>query len=443
MLPSSVAVIGLGYIGLPTAAILANSGLDVTGVDIDPKTVEVINRGHVPFVEQGLDVAVQRAVSSGRLRAQAEMPHAEAYIIAVPTPLGEGYTADLSAVEAAADAIASTLTGGELIVLESTSPPGTTQAIAARMHNARPDLAAGGASNRPALQFAHCPERVLPGRIMEEIVRNDRVVGGLTGEASARTAELYAVFCRGDILTTSAGTAEMVKLAENSYRDVNIAFANELSMIGEAVGVDVWEVISLANRHPRVDILRPGPGVGGHCIAIDPWFLVSAAPDVARLVRQARETNVEKTRHVIEQIVAAAGGAHRSGVSILGLAFKADVGDLRESPAIEVAQRIAAKLSDQPILVCDPNIDRLPSELATFANIELVDTTAAVSGSGTVALLVDHQEFLSLESSIPADAVTIDTRGIWTPDRPSRLRSEDRAVGKEPAAQRPEAWRTS
>ena len=291
---NTIAVIGLGYIGLPTAAVLATHGADVVGVDINQATVDAVNRGEVPFVEPDLEIAVAGAVSQGRLRADTRTPRADAYIVAVPTPFADGYAADLSYIEAAADAVADQLTGDELVILESTSPPGATRRMADRILMRRPDLSLDGSDGRPVVHVAHCPERVLPGRVMVELVTNDRIVGGLTSEAAERAKALYHSFCQGEIMVTDAMTAEMAKLVENSYRDVNIAFANELSTISSRLGVDVWELIRLANHHPRVNILAPGPGVGGHCIAVDPWFIVASAPEDAHLIRTAREVNDAK-----------------------------------------------------------------------------------------------------------------------------------------------------
>ena len=318
-----IAVVGLGYIGLPTAIVLARAGAEVIGVDVSEPTVESVNRGQAPFVEEGLGQALADVVAQGRLRAQGTTPWAEVYVIAVPTPVtGPEHHADLSFVEEACRAIAPRLTGGELIVLESTCPPGTTARMAQDLLGERPDLSLDGAGGRPVIHVAHCPERVLPGRIMEEMVSNDRIIGGLTTRATQMAAEVYSTFCRGELLLTDATTAEMAKLAENSFRDVNIAFANELATVCDRLGVDVWELIDLANRHPRVNILRPGPGVGGHCIAVDPWFLISAVPEQARLMSTAREVNDARPAQVIEQVVEAVEGLDAPVVAALGLAFQ-------------------------------------------------------------------------------------------------------------------------
>jgi len=409
----TVAVVGLGYIGLPTAAVLASCGARVVGVDVNADTVAAVNAGQVPFVEPDLDAAVSEAVRSGGLRAQAVPPPADVYIIAVPTPFAAGHRPDLSYVEAACDAIAVALTGGELVVLESTSPPGTTQLVADRIMIARKDLSADGSDNRPQVHFAHAPERVLPGRIMHELVANDRIVGGLTPVATERARALYGSFCKGKILMTDALTAEMSKLVENSYRDVNIAFANELSVICDQMGIDVWELIELANHHPRVDILRPGPGVGGHCIAVDPWFIVAAEPKHSRLIRTAREVNDSKPGWVVDRVVAAAERYRKPRIACLGLAFKADVDDLRESPAIEVVRQISEQLPNALIEVVEPHVSALPEEL--LGKAKLGRLWQSVETADVVVLLVDHSEFkgegLNL-GSIPGKAI-IDTRGTW------------------------------
>ena len=306
---SSAAVVGLGYIGLPTAVSLATGGLEVTGVDTNPGIVERVNRGEAPFAEPDLSVAVSGAVAMGRLRAQREMPQADAYVIAVPTPFTEGHRADLSFIMAAAGAIADVLRGGEVIVLESTAPPGTTRRVSELIAARRPDLHLPHVPDvAPDVHVAHCPERVLPGRIMIEIATNDRVIGGLSPACAARAVELYRTFCHGELIVTDAASAEMAKLAENAYRDVNIAFANELSLICQRLGLDVGEIRQMANHHPRVEILRPGPGVGGHCIAVDPWFIVESAPDLARLTRTARAVNDHMPEHT-------AGLSRRSSMS--------------------------------------------------------------------------------------------------------------------------------
>ncbi len=405
-----VAVIGLGYIGLPTAAILATNGLDVVGVDVNQKTVDAVNRGEVPFVEPDLGVHVAGAVSQGKLRAVTSTPSAEAYIVAVPTPFRDDHSADLSYIEAAARGIAPQLKGGELVILESTSPPGATEHLARYILDLRPDLSLDDSDGRAAILVAHCPERVLPGRVMIELVTNDRIVGGITMAAAEAAKDLYGVFCQGEILTTDAVTAEMAKLVENSYRDVNIAFANELSVISDKLGIDVWELIRLANHHPRVNILQPGPGVGGHCIAVDPWFIVAAAPEEARLIRTAREVNDAKPRWVVDKVLHALEGLPADAeVGLLGLAFKANIDDLRESPAIAITETLAAELGGRRINVSEPHIGELPKSLSALTNVHLSED--AVERSQVVVLLVDHDEFKALPAAEFEGKYVIDTRG--------------------------------
>ncbi|MEC5178758.1 UDP-N-acetyl-D-mannosaminuronic acid dehydrogenase [Arthrobacter sp. CG_A4] len=409
----TVAVIGLGYIGLPTAAILAGNGIHVIGVDVNPDTVESVNRGELPFVEPDLASYVAGAVSQHKLSASAETPAVQAYIVAVPTPFNTDHTADVTYIKAAARAIAPQLVGGELVILESTSPPGTTQLLGDYLVSLRPDLSLDGAHGKPSIHVAHCPERVLPGRIMIELVTNDRIVGGLTPEAARLAKALYAVFCQGEILVTDAATAEMAKLVENSYRDVNIAFANELSVISDKLGINVWELIKLANHHPRVNILQPGPGVGGHCIAVDPWFIVAAAPEEARLIRQARETNDSKPDWVVKKVQEAVGETVAPKIAVLGLAFKANIDDLRESPAVAIVEKLSAKLDGAELLVVEPHVDQLPRQLAGLSNVVLQDLDAAVAAADAVLLLVDHDDFREMDLQLMADKHVFDTRGIW------------------------------
>jgi UDP-N-acetyl-D-mannosaminuronic acid dehydrogenase len=409
----SVAVIGLGYIGLPTAAILASNGIPVIGVDVSDKHVDAVNRGEVPFVEPDLATHVAGAVSQGLLRAQKQTPHATTYIIAVPTPFRDGHRPDLSYIDAATDAIIPQLQGGELLILESTSPPGTTKHIAGRVLAARPDLSMDGSDDRPVVQFAHAPERVLPGRVMIELVTNDRIIGGLTRDAAERARDLYAVFCRADLHLTDATTAEMAKLTENSFRDVNIAFANELSIISEKIGIDVWELIELANKHPRVNILQPGPGVGGHCIAVDPWFIVDAAPEQSDLIRTAREVNDSKPEYVINRTLEKAGRFKEPVVAALGLAFKPDIDDLRESPALNIVKEIAGRLPEAEILAVEPNVTELPDALTGLENVQFSETENAISRADVILLLVDHTSFKTMDRDLLTEKIVIDTRGTW------------------------------
>lgn len=407
-----VAVIGLGYIGLPTAALLASYGWSVCGVDVSPKVVETVNAGRVHIEERDLDRLVHEAIAARTLVAAREVPTASFYMIAVPTPLGPGKTPDISYVEAAARAIAPKIRPGACVIVESTSPVGTTERVGAIIAEARPDLVVPreGSEEDADIALAYCPERVLPGRIVTELVHNDRVIGGVTPACAARAAVLYTSFVKGDCLTTTARVAETVKLVENAFRDVNIAFANELSMIADVIGVDVWEVIRLANRHPRVHILQPGPGVGGHCIAVDPWFLVAGAPEAARLVRTAREVNDHKALHTEAKIRALIEAAPGSKVALLGLAFKPDIDDFRESPALAIAASLARSHGEK-ILVVEPFAETLPAAFdGTGAQLMMLD--AALDAAEVVVVLVDHTAFRHLAPADLAGKLVFDTRGM-------------------------------
>ena len=409
-----IAVVGLGYIGLPTATVLATRGIQVVGVDVNSRIVEAISRGETPFIEPDLAVAVSGAVAMGRLSVARDMPEADAFIIAVPTPFNPDHTADLSYVQAAAEQVATKLKPGDIVVLESTSPPGTTEKVSRWIGAVRPDLRMPHIVGASAdIYVAHCPERVLPGRIMIEMITNNRVVGGLTSSCAIKVASIYRVFSQGEILLTDAASAEMAKLVENAYRDVNIAFANELSLITESLRLDVWEVIRLANQHPRVNVLSPGPGVGGHCIPVDPWFIVAAAPHLAKLIRTAREVNDHKPHHVADQVIAKAGRFRSPSIACLGLTFKANVDDIRESPAIEVVELIANALPEVEIMVADPYVDELPPRLQSNANLRLANGGDAVDQADIIVLLVEHDAFKALRHTRHNGKVIYDTRGGW------------------------------
>ena len=379
-----VCVIGLGYIGLPTAALLATHGYDVVGVDLNAHAVDTINQGRIHIVEPDLDAFVRAAVFAGKLKAHTTPQAGDIYMICVPTPFHEGQgipQPNIDYVMKAAGSIASLLKQGDLVILESTSPVGTTQLISEELAKAGVDI--------NQIHIAYCPERVLPGKIMTELVANDRVVGGLTVAATSAVAAFYQSFVRGAVFETDAKTAEMCKLTENSFRDVNIAFANELSMICAKQGIDVWNLIALANRHPRVNILQPGAGVGGHCIAVDPWFIIARDPENARLMRTAREVNNDKTQWVIEQIKAAAGAAEaclgrKPKIACLGLAFKPDIDDLRESPAVQIA--LALEQSGFDIVAVEPNIE-------THERFKIMGLDAFFGQADVIAVLVRHREF--------------------------------------------------
>ncbi|MDU1461397.1 MAG: UDP-N-acetyl-D-mannosamine dehydrogenase [Corynebacterium sp.] len=412
----TVAFVGLGYIGLPTAVVMANAGSKVIGIDVNAENVKRINRGEVTFVEPSLQEELGKALNSGRFFATTQQVHADTYIVAVPTPFTESYDVDMTFIYAAAEDIAPQLTGDELVILESTSPPQSTAKMAERILELRPDLAADGTENRegkPVVYFAHCPERILPGNAIAELKTNDRIIGGQTPEATRRAAELYATFCSGELLPTNAVTAEMAKLTENSFRDVNIAFANELSLICDNLGINVWELIDLANHHPRVNILQPGPGVGGHCIAVDPWFIVAADPFNAKLIHAARKVNDNKPAWVINKVKQAVKNTNASTIAVLGLAFKANVDDLRQSPALNIAVDLAEELPDISLLAVEPNITELPKRLKGFDNITLTNCDDALRIAEVLVLLVDHNEFKEISKVDIADKTVIDTKGLW------------------------------
>ncbi|MBW4651616.1 MAG: UDP-N-acetyl-D-mannosamine dehydrogenase [Kaiparowitsia implicata GSE-PSE-MK54-09C] len=409
-----ISVVGLGYIGLPTAAVLAARGATVIGVDINEATVATINSGRIHITEPDLDGVVYAAVSRGHLRAVLTPEPADVFVIAVPTPFKGNHEPDLSYIEAAARAIAPVLRQGNLVILESTSPVGTTKSLAGWLSAARPDLVFPSPDGDSGdVDIAYCPERVLPGKIIKELVENDRIIGGLSPRAADRAAEVYGLFVTGTIFKTNARTAEMCKLVENAFRDVNIAFANELSVICDRLQIDVWELIALANRHPRVNILQPGPGVGGHCIAVDPWFIVNTAPEQARIIRMAREINDDKPRYVIDQIRAAGSAFERPRIACLGLAFKADIDDLRESPALFIVEQLAQEdLGD--LLVVEPYIDVLPRSIATRTNVRLMDVHRAIAEADIVVLLVNHKAFKELDPQLLEGKNLLDTRGAWS-----------------------------
>jgi len=414
----TISVIGLGYIGLPTAAVFASKGKKVVGVDINARAVETINRGAIHIVEPDLDQVVHAAVTRGDLRATTQPEAADAFLIAVPTPFKDEHQPDLRFVKAAAESIAPVLKKGDLVILESTSPVGSTEQMADWLAAARPDLRFPQHSDTPDIFVAYCPERVLPGQVMVELINNDRVIGGMTPACSARASELYRLFLKGECVETNARTAEMCKLTENSFRDVNIAFANELSLICADQGINVWELIALANRHPRVNILQPGPGVGGHCIAVDPWFIVAQNPELARLIRTAREVNDAKPQWVLDQVKTALAdcltqtGKRASDITIacFGLAFKPNIDDLRESPAVGVAQKIAEWHSGTTWVV-EPHIEQLADALADKA--VLVSAGQALEQADILVMLVDHRAFRAIDAASVQQNWIVDTKGVW------------------------------
>ncbi len=386
-----ICVIGLGYIGLPTAALLANRGYVVHGVDVVQSTVDTINNGNIHIVEPGLDTFVRSAVQSGMLKADLKPVEADVFIIAVPTPFHEGYVPNVDYIVSATKAIAPYIKAGDIVILESTSPVGTTDMME--------DVLKEEGVDTSTLYIAHCPERVLPGRIMIELVENDRIVGGTTPEATEATVAFYNTFVEGEVLSTDAKTAEMAKLTENSFRDTNIAFANELSILCDKFNIDVWELIALANRHPRVNILQPGAGVGGHCIAVDPWFIVHAGGEDAKMIRTAREVNTYKTEWSIEKIKNAAlkfenENGRKAKVACMGLAFKPDIDDLRESPALYITRRLIADGLD--VLAVEPNIEN-------FTEFDIVDYKDALAQADVITFLVAHKEFKGLDIKTDLD----------------------------------------
>lgn len=406
-----VAMVGLGYIGLPTAALMASRGLEVIGVDINQSTVDTINAGNVHIVEPDLDIVVRSTVTTGNLRATTVMEKADAFLVAVPTPFKGDHVPDLKYIESAAGMIAPVLEKGNLVILESTSPVGTTEKLAVWLSEQRPDLTFPQQAGENAdIQLAHCPERVLPGHVLQELVSNDRIIGGMCQKSIDKATALYKRFVKGSCIPTNARTAEMAKLTENAFRDTNIAFANELSLLSDRLDIDVWELISLANRHPRVNILQPGPGVGGHCIAVDPWFIVDSAPDLARMVRTAREVNDSKPNEVVKAVAEKAEKFKTPTIACFGAAFKANIDDLRESPALQIINSLAQKNLGR-ILVVEPNIEELPADLP--ADVALTSVETALAEADIVVGLVDHEPFKQISTKQMSSKIVLDYRGMW------------------------------
>lgn len=402
----TVCVIGLGYIGLPTAAVFAANGYSVIGVDVNEQIVAKLCEGRILIEEPGLADIVQAAVRSGTLKASSSPIPSDTFIIAVPTPILEDHTADLGAVAAAARSLVPHIRPGCLVVLESTSPPGTTMKLVL------PILEKSGLKAGKDFMLCYSPERVLPGRILSELIKNDRVMGGITSTSAEAARDLYSSFVKGTIFTTDATTAEMVKVMENTFRDVNIALANEFALIAGKLGINIWEAIGLANRHPRVNVLNPGPGVGGHCIAVDPWFLVEVAPFEARLVRLAREINDGMPSHVVG-LVAAMLGKRRPEDCILvclGLTFKANVGDTRESPALQIVELL--RDTGYQVRCVDPHVPT-----SAFPGLQIAASAeSSITGAHLILLLVDHDEFRMLMPSLGGEMAArnlIDTRNMF------------------------------
>ncbi len=411
----NVVVLGLGYIGLPTAAVIARTGARVLGIDVHQSVVETINSGRVHIEEVDLDGLVSGVVARGSLRASTQIAPADVFVIAVPTPFTDDRQPNIGYVLKAATSVAAVLKAGDTVILESTSPVGTTEEVRNLLAQLRPDLRAPGLGESADYAVAYCPERVLPGRILVELIDNDRVIGGITPRCARKALGFYRRFVRGACVTTNARAAEMTKLTENAFRDVNIAFANELSLVSDRMGVDVWEVIRLANRHPRVNILQPGPGVGGHCIAVDPWFLVAADPANTPLIRTAREVNDGKTDHVVARATALIEANPGLDVACLGLAFKANIDDFRESPALKVAVALAKRFGRR-VKVVEPYASALPIEFVG-TDARLIDVDTALESCDAMIVLVDHDIFRSIPLEERADKLVLDTRGIW-PDQP-------------------------
>ena len=414
-----VSIIGLGYIGLPTAAVLASKDIKVVGVDVSQYVVDTINQGNIHIIEPGLDVLVREAVQKNHLKAVINPEKADVFMIAVPTPFKGNHEPDLSYIRLAAKAIAPVLEKGNLVILESTSPVGATEKMMTWMREERPDLSFPEFGNNnfiADIAVAHCPERVLPGQVVRELIENDRIIGGVTDYCAKQAKDLYKIFVDADCLLTDCRTAELSKLVENSFRDVNIAFANELSLICDKLGINVWKLIELANHHPRVNILQPGPGVGGHCIAVDPWFIVDSAPDEAKLIRAARLVNDNKPNFVLGKIDKAvkAIGKNKSDLKIacLGLSFKPDIDDLRESPALSIAGKIGLMGFSELFLV-EPNISSIPDKLKG-ESISITSADKAIKAADIVVLLVDHTPFKKMDLEVLSGKQIVDTRGIWS-----------------------------
>ena len=414
-----VSIIGLGYIGLPTAAVLASKDIKVVGVDVSQHVVDTINQGEIHIIEPGLDALVREAVQKNHLKAVINPEKADVFMIAVPTPFKGNHEPDLSYIRLAAKAIAPVLEKGNLVILESTSPVGATEKMMTWMREERIDLSFPEFGNNnfiADIAVAHCPERVLPGQVVRELIENNRIIGGVTDYCAKQAKDLYKIFVDADCLLTDCRTAELSKLVENSFRDVNIAFANELSLICDKLGINVWKLIELANHHPRVNILQPGPGVGGHCIAVDPWFIVDSAPDEAKLIRAARLVNDNKPNFVLGKIDKAvkAIGKNKSDLKIacLGLSFKPDIDDLRESPALSIAGKIGLMGFSELFLV-EPNISSIPDKLKGEST-SITSADKAIKAADIVVLLVDHTPFKKMDLEVLSGKQIIDTRGIWS-----------------------------
>ncbi|WP_137679386.1 UDP-N-acetyl-D-mannosamine dehydrogenase [Aurantiacibacter suaedae] len=410
-----VCTVGLGYIGLPTAAMLASRGHEVIGLDVKQDVVDLINAGQAHFQEPDLQMLLSAAVETKRLRATTTPEPAEYFIIAVPTPMVD-QAPDMSFVENAARTIAPVLAKGNVVILESTSPVGSTERLAEIFASERPDLTFPRYRDEDGsadVALCHCPERILPGQMLRELVSNDRIIGGLTIDCANKAARLYQSFVMGTCYVTDSRVAELCKLSENAYRDVNIAFANELSIICDKLGTDVWQVRELANQHPRVNILMPGAGVGGHCIAVDPWFIVDSAPEEARLIRMAREVNDDKPHRVVAQVERLANRFKVPTIACYGITYKPDVDDVRESPALEIVEAVA-RLEGAQVLVVEPNLSELPNSLADLPNVKLVSADEAREEADIVTFLVSHRQFQRMDADSFLAKAIVDTTGMFS-----------------------------
>ena len=413
-----VSIIGLGYIGLPTAAVMASHGMEVIGVDTNPHVVSTINEGKVHIVEPDLEILVKEMVNNGKLTATQEVSGSDVFIIAVPTPFKNDHKPDLSFVEQAVSSLAPHLKKGNLVILESTCPVGTTERVLKLLRKLRTDLTfpVFGEDGNNDISIVYCPERVLPGNVIEELVHNNRIIGGISSSCSAKALSLYKRFVKADCLVSDCRTAELSKLTENSFRDVNIAFANELSLICDDLNIDVWQLISLANQHPRVNILSPGPGVGGHCIAVDPWFIIDSSPKSSKLIKSAREVNDNKPTYLVNKIKEHINGLNKKNseltLATFGLSFKADIDDLRESPALEISKKL--NLMDfKKHHIVEPNIEHLPEGFNKL-NTQLSDQNLALQEADVMIFLVNHKNFKSIRREQTINKLIFDVAGIFT-----------------------------
>lgn len=407
-----ICVVGLGYIGLPSASLLATKGYHVHGVDINPSIVEALTNGNILIHEPSLDIMVKSAVSSGRLTADIIPKQADIFILAVPTPFHDGFIPNVEYIHSACKSIAPFLQPGNLVILESTSPVGTTEKVSRWLIEERPDLnfpCQDPHTNKEQVYIAHCPERVIPGRILEELISNDRVIGGMDEASTKKTVSFYNTFVQGEVCSTNSHTAELVKLTENAFRDVNLAFANELSLICQKLNINVWETIQLANRHPRVNILQPGPGVGGHCIAVDPWFIISSMPDEARLLHSARQVNMHKPKVVLDTIIEKTKNFNAPKIACFGLSYKANTDDLRESPALAIVEKLATQKA-MKLFIVEPYITKLPNNLKAKATLSSAEE--AIANADIIVFLVKHSAFKEINKDNLSDRIIIDTVGL-------------------------------